>query len=189
MAKTEYLVLMRGLNSGGNNVIKMNELKNLFEKLNFADVRTYIQSGNVIFADCEKDTIKLRNKIEKTLLNKLNKEIKVLILKFSDIADIINGKPEGFGDDNKNRYDIIYLMEPLKVKTAIKEITPREGVDKIYSGEKVLYMSSLKDATKDYLSNVLIKSISGNITIRNWNTTKKLYELMTKNNRVRHHSA
>jgi uncharacterized protein (DUF1697 family) len=43
------LALLRGINVGGNNIIKMDDLKKLFEELNFRDVKTYIQSGNVLF--------------------------------------------------------------------------------------------------------------------------------------------
>ena len=68
----DYLALLRGINVGGNNIIKMDELKKTFEELNFSDVKTYIQSGNVLFKDAEKDRMKISEKIEKALLGKLN---------------------------------------------------------------------------------------------------------------------
>jgi uncharacterized protein (DUF1697 family) len=65
MEKINYVALLRGINVGGNNIIKMNELKILFENMNLSDVQTYIQSGNVIFNDFEKNKLKLGKKIEK----------------------------------------------------------------------------------------------------------------------------
>jgi uncharacterized protein (DUF1697 family) len=175
----KYLVLLRGINVGGKNIIKMNELKNLFEELKFTDVKTYIQSGNIVFNNDEVDKIKLEKIIEKALLKKLNIKINIVILTIKEMKQIINKKPKGFGEDNENKYDVIYLMKSLKVKDAIKEIKTREGVDKIYEGEKVIYISrSIKSLSKSYFSKILETPIYKDITIRNWNTAKKLYELM-----------
>jgi uncharacterized protein (DUF1697 family) len=179
MEKIKYLVLLRGINVGGNNIIKMNDLKYLFEKLNYTDVKTYIQSGNVIFNDYEIDKNKLKDTIEKALFKKLKNKINIVILTFKEMNQIVNKKPKGFGEDNENKYDVIYLMEPLNVKDAIKEIKTREGVDKLYKGEKVIYISrSIKNLTKSYFSKILETPIYKDITIRNWNTTKKLCELL-----------
>jgi uncharacterized protein (DUF1697 family) len=182
MNKIRYLALLRGVNVGGNNIIKMSELKMLFEGLKFSDVRTYIQSGNVIFNDCENDKNKLIKIIEKALFKKLSNKINIVLLTFSEIEEIINKKPKGFGEDSENKYDVIYLVEPLNVKDAVKEIKMREGVDKMYEGKKVVYISrSIKNLTKSYFSKILETLIYKNITIRNWNTTKKLHELMAGN--------
>jgi len=179
MAKIKYLVLLRGINVGGKNIIKMDELKMLFETLNFSDVQTYIQSGNVIFNDDEPDKSKLKIKIEEALFRKLNNKIAVSLLTFPEIKKIIDEKPENFGENNENKYDVIYLIEPLTSNAAIKEIKTREGVDKIYEGGKVLYISRcMKNWTKSYFSKIMTTSIYPDITIRNWNTTKKLYQLM-----------
>ncbi|MDR0517236.1 MAG: DUF1697 domain-containing protein [Fibromonadaceae bacterium] len=179
MNKIKYLALLRGINVGGNNIIKMNELKILFEELKFSDVRTYIQSGNVIFNDCEKDKNKLFKIIEKALFKKLSNKINIVLLTFLEIEEIINKKPKGFGEDSENKYDVIYLIEPLNAKDAVKEIKMREGVDKMYEGKKVVYISrSIKNLTKSYFSKILETPIYKSITIRNWNTTKKLHGLM-----------
>ena len=183
MNKTTYLVLLRGINVGGKNIIKMIELKKLFEKLRFTDVKTYIQSGNVIFKDYEKNRIKLKTKIEKILLTELKNKINIMILEFSEIREVIDKKPKGFGEDKENKYDVIYLMKPLKPKAALKWIKTRDGVDKIYTGRNILYISRLtKYIGKSYFSKMIKTPIYENITIRNWNTTKKLYELMKENN-------
>ena len=180
----DYLALLRGINVGGNNIIKMDELKKLFEKLKFSEVKTYIQSGNVLFKDSEKDRIKISEKIEKALLEKLNNKIDVMILTFSEMKKIINEKPDKFGEENeKFRYDILFLLEPLTVKEAVKEIKARDGVDEIYGGNKIIYYKRLiEKITKSYISKIVGTPIYQKITIRNWNTTKKLYELMVENN-------
>ena len=121
MENIKYLVLLRGINVGGNNIIKMEELKKVFEELKFTDVKTYIQSGNVLFHDHETNKIILRERIEKTLFKKLQNQVNIVILTLSEIKEIINRKPKDFGEDNEYKYDVIYLIEPLKAKDAIRK--------------------------------------------------------------------
>jgi uncharacterized protein (DUF1697 family) len=184
MEKINYVVLLRGINVGGNNIIKMNELKIIFEKMNLSDVQTYIQSGNVLFKDFEKDKLKLEKKIEKRLSKELNAEIKVSLLTLSEMDEIINKKPYKFGEeDEKYKYDVLSLIEPLTVKEVISEIKTREGVDEVFEGNKVLYFKRLREKiTKTYLTKIIGMPIYKYMTLRNWNTTEKLLELMKKNN-------
>jgi uncharacterized protein (DUF1697 family) len=84
MEKISYLALLRGINVGGKNVIKMDFLKKVFEKMGFYDVKTYIQSGNVLFKDIEVEKDKLTKKIEEALFKNTNYEIMILILTLSD---------------------------------------------------------------------------------------------------------
>jgi uncharacterized protein (DUF1697 family) len=182
MEKVRYVVLLRGINVGGNNIIKMIELKKLFEEMGFENVITYIQSGNVIFDDSENNKTILREKIEHTFSEKLGSTIKTIIITSNEMKTIIEKKPEDFGEEkDKYKYNVIFLVEPLKAKDAIQEIKTRDGVDKIYEGEKVIYFSYLvSERTKSYISKVIETAIYKNISIRNWNTTEKLYELIEK---------
>lgn len=72
MKNIQYLALLRGINVGGKNIIKMVDLKACFEEMDLSDVTTYIQSGNVVFASTETDSAKLTDKIEKTLSKRFN---------------------------------------------------------------------------------------------------------------------
>ena len=65
-----YIALLRGINVGGNNIIKMVDLKLAFEEMEFSNVKTYIQSGNVIFSSDRKNKVELTDEIEKKLLEK-----------------------------------------------------------------------------------------------------------------------
>jgi uncharacterized protein (DUF1697 family) len=179
MDRTGYIALLRGINVGGKNLIKMDELRKLFEGLKFCDVKTYIQSGNIIFYDYEKDKLKIKENIEKALYKKLGIKINIAVLTFVEIKEIVDKKPNGFGEDDKKKYDVIYLIEPLKMNELVKEIKMRAGIDEMYKGKKVLYISREKDyLSKSYFSKLSETPVYQNITIRNWNTTKKLFELM-----------
>jgi uncharacterized protein (DUF1697 family) len=93
-------------------------------------------------------------------------------------------KPHKYGEENeKYQYDVIYLIEPLTAKEAMKEIQARDGVDEVYEGNKVLYFKRLKEKiTKTYLTKIIGMSIYKNMTLRNWNTTEKIFELMERSN-------
>ena len=180
MKNIDYLVLLRGINVGGNNIIKMDELNKIFVEMGFMDVKTYIQSGNILFRDHDKNKAKLRDKIEKTIFEKLDININVLILTLSEIKDILNNIPKKFGEESKKyKYDIVFMIEPLTTKEVIKEMKQREGGDEIFEWDKVFYIKRLiEKLTGSYLSRIMKLQMWQNITIRNLNTTKKLYELM-----------
>ncbi|MDR0349639.1 MAG: DUF1697 domain-containing protein [Tannerella sp.] len=180
MEKIKYAAWLRGINVGGNNIIKMDRLKRFFEEMGFSDVKTYIQSGNIIFGDNEKSKQKLRERIENKLAEEIKNKVCIALFTMDEMEEVICMKPENFGEDNQNyKYDVIYLIEPLTAKEAVKEFKPKEGVDEINMGQKVLYVSRLKkELTKSRFSKIIESKIYSKITVRNWNTTIKLYELM-----------
>ncbi|MBK6644260.1 MAG: DUF1697 domain-containing protein [Anaerolineales bacterium] len=181
---TQYLILLRGINVGGKNIIKMADLKASFEEMGFANVRTYIQSGNVLLEADEKDKAALMTKIEKGLSKRFNFVAKVVVISQKELTAIIKSAPEGFGkDDKKFRYDVIFLKEPLTPKEAMESVKVREGVDTAHAGKQALYFSRLiSRAAQSYLTKIIGMPVYQNMTIRNWNTTTKLLALMEGQN-------
>ena len=180
----QYLALLRGINVGGNNVIKMAELKALFESAGFTGVTTYIQSGNIIFfSNCggREQTAEI---IETLLQQRLGNKIISALLTPNEMQAVIDGKPAGFGEDTETyKYDVIFLIDPLTGADAVQKIKTRDGVDTVYAGDKVVYISRLiSSITKSYLSKITESPIYQNITIRNWNTTQKLCALLVGDN-------
>ena len=178
----QYLALLRGINVGGKNIIKMVDLKAGFEKMGFSNVVTYIQSGNVMFQSGEKDKVVLTTKIEKGLSKRLNFDARIVVISQKELAAIVHAAPDGFGkDDKKFRYDVIFLKEPLTPKEAMKGMSIREGVDTAHAGKQALYFSRLiSRASQSYLTKIIGMSVYQNMTIRNWNTTTKLLALIEK---------
>ena len=180
----QYLVLLRGINVGGKNIIKMADLKTSFEEMGFSNVLTYIQSGNVLFQSDEKDKAVLTNRIENGLSNRFSFEAKVVVVSQKELAAIVRAAPEGFGvEEKKFRYDVIFLKEPLTSKEAMKSIRIREGVDAAFPGKRVLYTSRLiARAAQSYITKIIGTPVYQSMTIRNWNTTTKLLALMEGQN-------
>jgi len=175
-----YVALLRGINVGGKNLIKMIDLKLCMEVLGFEDVHTYIQSGNVLFSAAGSDRAKLTKKIEGALSKTFNYESRVVVRSRQQMKVIITHAPKGFGSDPATyRYDVIFLKEPLTAAKAMKSVSTKEGVDQAFAGKGVLYFSRLSSrATQSNLTRIISMPVYQSMTIRNWNTTTKLLSLM-----------
>lgn len=176
-----YLALLRGINVGGNNIIKMADLKACFEQMGFSDVKTYIQSGNVIFKSKEKNLEKLTRKIEACLSKTFNYPGRTVVISADMLKKVIAEVPKRFGSDKeKYRYDVIFLRAPMTPQEALKQVQTRDDVDQAHAGHHALYFSRLiAQATKSYLPKIIQLPVYQFMTIRNWNTTMKLWGLMS----------
>jgi uncharacterized protein (DUF1697 family) len=177
---TIYVALLRGINVGGKNLIKMPALKACFEANGFEDVATYIQSGNVLFASRDTRTADMTDRIEEMLAEAFDYLPTVVVRSRRQMRAIVDRAPKGFGArPAKYRYDVIFLREPLSAETAIKEVPTNPAVDEAHAGTGVLYFSRLTArATASRLNKIVSSPIYPSVTIRNWNTTTKLLSLM-----------
>ena len=177
---TTYVALLRGINVGGKNLIRMPALKTCFEENGFEDVATYIQSGNVVFASSETRNAALTDRIESMLSKAFDYVPTVVVRSRKQMRAIVDGAPKGFGSQpDEYRYDVIFLKEPLTAKKAIGEVPTNPAVDTSVAGTGVLYFSRLTaKATASRLGKIVGSPIYSRITIRNWNTTTKLRSLM-----------
>lgn len=176
MTGQRYITLLRGINVGGNNTIKMTELKSCFESMGFTGVTTYIQSGNVIFFSGERDKAKLTWKIEKELSERFSYSSRIVIITYQELEAIIAGAPSGFGKfPAEYKYDVMFLREGLSASDLLRQIPLKEGVDQIWNGPGVIYFSRLgSKSSQSRMSKIITMSFYREITIRNWNTTIKL---------------
>ena len=117
-----YVALLRGINVGGKNLIPMPALKAAFEEHGFDDVRTYIQSGNVVFSTPTSSQVTLTREIEQTISTTFaHYEASVVLRSRSQMRAIVDRAPNGFGaEPSKYRYDVVFLKAPLTAKTASK---------------------------------------------------------------------
>jgi uncharacterized protein (DUF1697 family) len=177
-----YVVLLRGINVGGNNVIKMSALEACLEQAGFTDVSTYIASGNVLVSSKETRRPALTKQLETVLAKGFDYEASVVIRDAKELRRIVDKAPTGFGGDPaRYRYDVLFLKEPLTPAEAMKSVTTRDGVDEAHAGAGVLYFSRLiAKATQSQLNKLVGTPVYKQMTIRNWNTTTKLLQLMTE---------
>ena len=179
----KYVALLRGINVGGKNKVPMASLKKCLEILGFSNVSTYVASGNVIL-ESDKHVDEIKAHLEKALPEcfKLDDDlIKVLVLTRNQLQGIIDNRPEGFGDrPEKYHSDAIFLMG-IDSASVMPLFTPREGVDKVWPGDGVVYSQRLSSQrTKSRLNIVMATPAYKSMTIRSWSTTTKLLEIMKK---------
>lgn len=187
MSNIQHLCLLRGINVGGKNIIKMANLKACFEEMGFTDVDTYIQSGNVIFSDNKNEAEKLTKLISGKLAKKFDYHQPVAVFDFHELRRIIKNAPEGFGEEpEKYKYDVVFIIPPLTSEMAFSAVKTRKGVDFVFKGEKVLYFSRIiSKAGQSYLSKIISDPVYQNMTIRNWNTATRLLEKTEENNKIK----
>jgi uncharacterized protein (DUF1697 family) len=174
----KYVALLRGINVGGNNLIKMLALKEAFEESGFTNVLTYINSGNVIFESDEKSSEKLTKKLEDMLTTAFSYKARVIVKSHEQIQQVATGVPHDWKTKKNIRCYVGFLAESV-TDEVIKEVGVREGVDSLKVGHGVLYMSSLLNAlTKSAFNKLPGKKIYQDMTIRNYNTTQKILSLM-----------
>lgn len=175
-----YLILLRGINVGGKNKISMTQLSQLLKEEGFKNVATYIQSGNVL-VQSNLDVISLREKFE-TLLSKkfqLDSQIRVLVLTHNQLKDVIDNKPKGFGEKpNIYHSDVMFLLD-INSNQVLSVFSPKEGVDRIWPGNGVIYSQRLSSQrSKSRLNKIIGTIFYKSMTIRNWNTTTKLLKMI-----------
>lgn len=179
-----YVILLRGINVGGKNKISMAELKLHLEKIGFTNVVTLINSGNVVLHS-NFDAKTTVEKIEDMLPKKFKLDstiIRIAALDHKAYKRVVDQAPKEFGKDNENyRYYVLFLMG-VNAKEAMQQIDVREEVDAAWKGDFAIYyrLPSLasKNATKSHLNKIAQKPIYQSVTMRNWNTTTKLLELL-----------
>ncbi len=178
---TTYLVLFRGINVGGKNKVPMAELKALLSELGYQDVRTYIQSGNAVVRSNETAEA-IARKIEGALPTrfKLDSElVRVLVLSRGELETVIAGRPKGFGDQPDTYHsDAIFLMG-VDTAGAMPAFSPRVGVDEVWPGDGVVYSRRVSaDRTKSRLNRIMSSPVYKSMTIRSWQTTMALMDLV-----------
>ena len=180
---TNYIVLLRGINVGGKNKIAMAKLKLMLEELGFADVATYIQSGNIMLRS-RLGARAVADKIEKALTKgfKLDSElIRVLALSRDKLHAVVADRPKGFGDEPKTYHSDAIFMMGISVKEAMTTFSPREGVDAVWPGKGVVYSRRLSaQRTKSRLNRIVASPLYKSMTIRSWQTALKLLELLDR---------
>lgn len=177
-----YLALLRGINVGGKNLIKMPELRAALERAGFRNVTTYIQSGNVLFESNLKSSARLSRAIEEAVAREVGCTAPVVIVTQEQLESIVINAPPGFGTDpGRYRYDVIFIRPPLCARDILPTISLKDGVDEASESNGALYFTRLiKRSSQSHLSKIVNTAAYKSMTIRNWNTTRELYRLLKR---------
>lgn len=173
-----YVAFLRGINISGKNKVQMVALKQGFEILGYAEVKTYLNSGNVIFSSAEVNTCKITSRIEGMIKNQFHLNIPVFVIQKEELEDILHHAPDWWGGESKEIYDnLIFIMPPATFKDVHNEIgEPKDGLEMIEEYKETVFWSfSRKDYQKtNWWSKTANANISNKLTIRTANTVRKI---------------
>jgi uncharacterized protein (DUF1697 family) len=174
-----YLALLRGINVGGNNKIDMKLLKQTFEQVGMQDVVTYINTGNIIFSYIGTSKNELSRLLEEAVHSGFGLQIKVVIRSAEDVREIVKAIPDTWKNDKDMTSDVMFLWDEIDDKSVLENVVIKPEIDTVkYVPGAILWSVDKKNVTKSGKAKIVGSKIYKQVTVRNVNTTRKIYELM-----------
>jgi uncharacterized protein (DUF1697 family) len=171
-----YVSMLRAINVSGHNRVKMEELKRIYLSLGYRNVKTYLQSGNVVFEGAEKSGDSLAMEIEKSLKQRLGLDVPVLIRTGDELVLLIKHNP--FAGRDEERLHVTFLSSKHGV-FPLDRINKAVGNGEAFSvTEREVYLFCPNGYGKTKLTNTFFEWVlKTTATTRNWRTTKSLISL------------
>ncbi|MFD2445410.1 DUF1697 domain-containing protein [Bacillus sp. CGMCC 1.16607] len=170
---TAYIALLRGINVGGHNIIKMADLKNLLEKNGLHHVKTYIQSGNVLFHS-EEATEVLNRRLEAEIESVFGFRVPVILRTASEWEQIIASCPFSFDTLLEGESIHVSFLEGVPSQEGLNQLHIfKSDIDEFKIEGKNIYLYFRQSIRKSKLA-VHLQKIGVQGTVRNWKTVMKL---------------
>ncbi len=171
-----FVALLRGINVGGKNRVEMSRLRESFERLDFEDVRTYINSGNAIFRHDEAPRAEV---IEKALKAEFGFEVRVTLRDRANIEAVADALPDDWVNDGTMKCDVMFLWDHVDSRQALDQMTVKPDIDEVKCLDGALIWRVDRPVlTRSGLMRVAGSELYKSMTIRNCNTVRKLAALM-----------
>jgi uncharacterized protein (DUF1697 family) len=179
-----YLALLRGINVGGRSKVAMADLREVATSLGHAEVATYIQSGNLVFATADTDTARLADSLEAEIASRLGVQPAVVVLSAPGLAQVITDNP--FPDEANPRYvhaifhrDVIDAKGVARVAAAVQLVRESGSRDDAVVVGRALYLHTPDGFGRSDLAVQLTrKSVRPAGTARNWATVTKVMAML-----------
>lgn len=177
-----YISMLRGINVGGKNQIRMETLRSLYESLGFEKVQTYVQSGNVVFKSKEEAPVVLAKRIEAKIRQEFGLDVHVMVRTRDDIRCIVANNPflQGLGKDI-TKLHVTFLDGTVEKELLWDVKSPNADGDEFSVGEREVYIFCPNGYGRTKLNNNFFeKKLKLPATTRNWNSVKALFELASQ---------
>jgi len=174
-----FISMLRGINVGGQKMMRMETLRGIYQALGFTHIRTYVNSGNVVFESAVPDQQELNKHIEAQIEHTCGYRVQVFIREADELRVILAGNPffnDRSEDPSKLHVTFFYQHPP---DTVLSKLTPPSGItDEFAPGEMAVYLFCPNGYGKTKLSNSFFERKLGMpVTTRNWNTVNALYKM------------
>jgi uncharacterized protein (DUF1697 family) len=174
-----YVALLRGINVGGETLMKMADLKACLDGLGLDQVSTYIASGNVLFAAAEMNTAELETRIHAAIHEQFNLPVKVVVLDRAAYGRIVKAIPGAWQDDASIRANVGFVSRGINTSEVVRELQPDPAVEQVEAVDGAILWATKRDSLN---RSVMRKLVGGPVykemTVRSLATTLKLHRLL-----------
>lgn len=172
--------MLRGINVGGKNIIPMQELRECLQESGFSNVRTYIQSGNVLFCSKSTSVKKITAELEKILSQRFDYDAKVFVCSSGEYKRMLQSANSSFGEHEDAKHNAMFIvgkLTPEEILDALPSL--KKGIETVSTGARCLFWSvKKKQLGQSTMMKLAKQSIYRQLTVRNHKTTFRLSELL-----------
>jgi len=174
-----YIAFLRGINVSGQKLIKMEDLKRMLTSFGLKNVKTYIQSGNIIFESTEADSGKLVQKIGKGLRKELDYDVPVILRTVAEMETLVLSNPfKTFKPNLDEKWYVTFMAESPLQKPKLPVFSVKEDVEVFkITKQDAFCISHRKNGSFGFPNLIIEKELKVVATTRNWSTVSKLTAL------------
>jgi uncharacterized protein (DUF1697 family) len=173
-----YVALLRGINVGGNALVRMADLRECALGIGLEDVSTYIASGNLLFSSGERSGARIEPVLERALEHELGLPIRVVVRSRPEVDRIVARIPPAWIGAPHLRVTVAFLLREANARRIAASLTPRDGIDELTTTPGALLWAIRRDALTRTGLRLIGTDAYRLLTARNLNTTLKLAELL-----------
>jgi uncharacterized protein (DUF1697 family) len=172
-----WIAFFRGINVGGKNPLRMRDLTAVLKRLDCADIRTYIQSGNVVFQSSEGKADALSRRIASSIARERGFEPVVMVFGEKELAGALSGNPFPKAQSDPKSLHVFFLAAKPKSENveSLKQLKSKN--ERIVVKDKVLYLHAPDGIGNSKLAAAVERRLGVDATARNWRTAAKMLEL------------
>jgi uncharacterized protein (DUF1697 family) len=183
LSMNKYIAFMRAINVAGHTIVKMSDVRDAFAAVGCRDVRTYIQSGNVIFDSPARDAATILETLQAKLRNVLDDEPVILLRTVSEMEKLLGRDP--FKDVKAEpgiKLYVVFLSQSPRSRPKFPLVSLREALEAIAMTDREVFVVSRrkKNGFFGFPNNFIEKELGVSATSRNWSTVTKIVESVRK---------
>ena len=174
-----FVALLRGVNVGGQNSVSMAALKESFARLGLKDVRTFINSGNVLFRSSAADARTLERRIDRILADEHGLASKAVVRSEAEMARLVKTIAGTWKPKAQWKYNVMFLRHTVDSPRVLDGIALKPDIERaVYCPGTLLWSASLSGFSRTAMKKLVGHPLYQEMTVRGVNTTRKILDLM-----------